>query len=362
MPQKPRPWYRQQTGWWMAQVNRQQQKLVKGPKDAATRKLAKQKLDEILQLQRANPAVGSGRQTVASIIERYLRHAKNTYAERSLYERQLILQSFAEKHGWREVNDRDCLPYHITEWIDEHPEWKSDWTKAQVVAVVQRPFNWAAKERIIPANPFRGKTHRGGSPRRPMTDDEFTRLLAAARGKETRKKPTPGERFIELLRFLRATGCRPGEASKLRWEHVDCEGGVIVIPIHKTTRTQREKKPRVIILTPEVVQLLTEIRRRNEPGEYVFRTHRGTCWNRSNLSLRVQRAREKAGIPPDAKLYGLRHAFGTRAVMNGVDLKTLAELMGHTTTRMTEHYLHLAGQKAHLAAAMLRANGQSPAS
>ena len=71
----------------------------------------------------------------------------------------------------------------------------------------------------------------------------------------------------------------------------------------------------------------------------------------------MKRARMKAGVPADAKLYGTRHAFGTRAIINGeLDLKTVAELMGHTSTRMTEHYLHLAGQHAHLAAAMQRVN------
>jgi AraC-like DNA-binding protein len=58
----------------------------------------------------------------------------------------------------------------------------------------------------------------------------------------------------------------------------------------------------------------------------------------------MQRARERAKIPDEVKLYGLRHAFGTRAILNGVDIKTLAELLGHTTTRMSEHYIHLAGQ------------------
>ena len=42
----------------------------------------------------------------------------------------------------------------------------------------------------------------------------------------------------------------------------------------------------------------------------------------------------------------------------GVDIKTLAELMGHTTSRMTEHYVHLAGCQKHLAAAMLQAVGR----
>jgi integrase len=219
-------------------------------------------------------------------------------------------------------------------------------------------------------------THRAGAPGRPMTDQEFESLLAAAESprkvtkdrypsgrkvcpsdRYRRKGPSAAGRFREVLHFLRLTGARPGEASKLEWTHIDLGAAVIVLAVHKASKTQRQKKPRVIPLTQEVVDLLTAIRRRQEPGPLVFRTHRGTRWNRCNLSLRMQRARAKAGIPAEVKLYGLRHAFGTRAIMNGVDIKTLAELMGHSTVRMTEHYLASLGDQAgHMAAAMKKAS------
>ena len=74
------------------------------------------------------------------------------------------------------------------------------------------------------------------------------------------------------------------------------------------------------------------------------------------------RGRRRAGIDEEVKLYGVRHAFGTKAIVNGgLDIKTVAELMGHTTTRMTEHYLHVAGQSAHLAAAMLKVHAKNTA-
>ena len=38
----------------------------------------------------------------------------------------------------------------------------------------------------------------------------------------------------------------------------------------------------------------------------------------------------------------LRHTFATRLRMHSVDLKSIGELMGHTTTRMTERYAHVA--------------------
>src|SRR5207237_1335496 len=96
------------------------------------------------------------------------------------------------------------------------------------------------------------------------------------------------------------TGARPGEASKLRWEEIDLAQGVVVIKKHKTSRTQRQPKPRVIPLTQELVDLLAGIRRRDEPGEFVFSTHRGTRWNRCNLALRRVNRTEHRPPPPPA--------------------------------------------------------------
>ncbi|OWK45540.1 tyrosine-type recombinase/integrase [Fimbriiglobus ruber] len=354
MPQTSRPWFRKQTGWWMAQVNHKQEKLAKGKEN---KREAEQKLRDLLSLQAANPQPDSGRLTVAAVIDLYIEFAKSRLDPTTLEERKRYFQAFAEAHGFRAVNDRDCLPYHLTAWIDSKPEWQSDWTKNHAVAIIHRPFNWAAKQRLIAANPFRGVTHRPGAPRRPMTDDEFKRLVVASHGRQVKVGPNPGDRFVEFLRFLRLTGARPCEASKLRWTDINLDSAVVMLVKHKSTKTQRTPKPRVISLDAEIVRLLITIRARNEVGEFVFYNHRGTTWNRSNLSLRLQRGRKKANIPPDAKLYGLRHAFGTRAILNGVDIKTLAELMGHTTTRVTEHYVHIAGNVAHLHAALQKVNG-----
>ena len=53
--------------------------------------------------------------------------------------------------------------------------------------------------------------------------------------------------------------------------------------------------------------------------------------------------------------YCLRHTFGSRLVMAGVDLRTVAELMGHKTIQMTMRYAHLA--PAHKLAAVERLAG-----
>ncbi len=350
MAREPHAWFRKQTGWWMTTINRKKINLVKG---ANKEEEAKRKLRELLYLRDKNPAPESGELTVAAVIDLYMTHARAKLSSSTYEVCSVYWQLFAEEHGFRTVNDRECLPFHLTSWLDKHPEWVSDWTKHHAVSTVQAPFNWAARQRLITANPFRGVTHGAGAPRRPMTDQEFEKLLQLAMA--STRATLAKERLREILTFLRITGARPGEAYKLEWSHIDLEKAVIVLTEHKTSRTQRQPRPRVIPLTQEVVELLKVIRLRQEPGERVFRSVRGKPWKRHNLTARIKRLRRLAGIPEDAKLYGLRHAFGTRAIVNGVDIKTLAQLMGHTTVQMTEHYLnHLGDHTGHLAAAMSR--------
>src|SRR5262245_8021834 len=96
VPRKAKPWFRSQTGWWMAVVGGVRHKLCKGRenKDEARRRLR-----EILTLRDLNPCLKAGPLTVAAVIEKFLEHAAKVYAERSLYERRIILQSFAEAPG-----------------------------------------------------------------------------------------------------------------------------------------------------------------------------------------------------------------------------------------------------------------------
>jgi integrase len=101
--------------------------------------------------------------------------------------------------------------------------------------------------------------------------------------------------------------------------------GCIVLTRHKTARTQKKAKPRIIPLHPVVVGLLITIRRREE-GERVFVNHRRTPWNKFNLALRMRRARLKAGIPVDAKLYRFRISLFQGEEMGSIPY----ELLGTT--------------------------------
>ena len=220
MARKARPWFRRSDGWWYVCVNGKQQRLAQGRK---SKPAALQRWHELELEAAANPSVGSPDQTVASVIDAYLDHAKHDLDADTHVRRTRYLQLFAEAHGFRLV--KECLPIHLTQWLDGKTAWESDWTRATVIKIVQRAFNWAARQRLIPANPFFGVTQRPGEPRRPMTDEEFRKLIRATvrrlpeghKRRNSPRRPTAGTRFRNALFFLRYTGARPSEMASLTW-------------------------------------------------------------------------------------------------------------------------------------------------
>jgi len=285
--------------------------------------------------------------TVAQVIDRFLRHAAKDAAPRTQETRERVLGLFRAAFGSKLLGD--CIPADLDGWIDDHAEWASNWTKRRNIAYVQSAFNWAARMRLIRENPFRGVTRRKGKRGRPATEAEWRTLLRATTAP-----------FRRVLFFLALTGCRPGEAAALKWEQVNLDSGVAVLEDHKSSRTRSDPTPRIIVLPPVLVRLLRWLRRRQPTAEYVLLHYRNGPWNRYSLSCRMKRLRRTCGLPAECKLYGLRHGFGTKAVINGVDLKTLSVLMGHASTQMTEYYTHLAGQLEHLRAAAKRATHSPP--
>jgi integrase len=52
----------------------------------------------------------------------------------------------------------------------------------------------------------------------------------------------------------------------------------------------------------------------------------------------------KVGLPVgllDARIYDLRHTFASVGAMRGLSLLVIGKLLGHTTSRTTEKYVHL---------------------
>jgi integrase len=274
-------------------------------------------------------------QTVSEVITMYLAQARRDLSARSYETVACILRRFDESAG--QLTLAECRPFDLQCWLNEHPEYRSEWYRRCVISSIKRAFNWACEMELIQRNPF-AKMRSRGCPqrRRPMTDDEFQTLL---RGSD----PT----FRRFLIFLKFTGCRPGEAASMRWAEARFDEGSVLLNEHKTAR--KTGRPRVIPLVPTVIRLLLWMRSHREDSsnvrerDHVFTNGRGNAFSRGWLSLKMQRLRRRLGLSAGVTLYGLRHRYGLMGIKNGVNLKLLSLCMGHVRTQMTEHYIAEAG-------------------
>lgn len=232
MARPKKPWYRSSRKAWYVEIDGRQELLIRGPKNGATKAEAEQRFHTLMAERLVNPPVDGEAPTVASVIEAFLEYTIRRDAPRTYYERMKYLQAFAEACGWRRIDA--CKPYHLTRWIDSHPTWVSDWTRSYAVRAVKRPFNWACNQGLIARNPFGPVSQRYGGPRRPMTQEEFTRIIRALGPVRvcTPASRTARIRFLEAFLFLWLSGARPSEARLLKWIDIDFDRCQIVLQQH----------------------------------------------------------------------------------------------------------------------------------
>ena len=346
-------WYRSARYAWYVEIDGEQKKLVKGENDAATRKLAEQKFHALMAEHLACVPVDNGNPTVLAVIEAFLAHDEKQSKERTYYERKRYLQLFTEARGRLLV--KECKVYHLTSWLDEHPEWLNPWTRSYAIRCVKRPFNWAVQQDLLERNPF-GKVPPGkGDPRRCMTPQEFGKLLMAAREHQMTG-------LIEVLRFLYIVGCRPEVVRHLRWDHVQWHRQMIVIDKPADLKLLKvRKRLRLSLAHPSAFEILRTIQGRNDHPEYVFVTRLRKPWSRNGIQQHVRRLRREAGLAEDVVTYGLRHSWATRGVRSGAPIKHVSMGMGHSKVSTTdENYTHLDDDIAILHQTMLRVNGLRP--
>jgi len=79
-----------------------------------------------------------------------------------------------------------------------------------------------------------------------------------------------------------------------------------------------------------------------DPGTGIKRRHH---LHESNLQRAVKRAAKQAGINKRVTPHTLRHSFATHLLMDGSDIRTVQELLGHKDVSTTMIYTHVLRQK-----------------
>jgi len=161
-------------------------------------------------------------------------------------------------------------------------------------------------------------------------DNEQTRVLTYGEQGRYLEAATPFLRDVATL--MLETGMRPDEVYRITPENVNLAGGFLFIPFGKTKAARRR-----VPLTTTAKSVLA--RRMAVEAPFLFPCDTDAKRPVPKVNNAHGRA-VKASKVAKFRLYDLRHTWATRAAESGIDLVTLAALLGHSKINMVLRYAH----------------------
>ena len=133
------------------------------------------------------------------------------------------------------------------------------------------------------------------------------------------------------------TGLRRGNIINLQRSQVNLFAGTITLD---GSEMKNEENLTFPLSTPAFEALKRAMKVTHLNSSFVFCKEDGSSYTGQQVHRGFKRALKSAGVK-DFRFHDLRHCFASWNRQAGVDLDTLADLMGHKDTRMTRRYAHI---------------------
>jgi site-specific recombinase XerD len=141
-----------------------------------------------------------------------------------------------------------------------------------------------------------------------------------------------------IVGLLYSSGLRRSELLNLTLTDIDSKRMVITI------RNAKGNKDRTTVLSPSLLKELQAYYKAYRPVKYLFESPKGSQYSASSVLNIIAAAAIKAGIPKKVTPHMLRHSFATHLLENGTDIRHIQLLLGHSSTKTTEIYTHVANR------------------
>ena len=225
-----------------------------------------------------------------------------------------------------------CLPTEIeTDQILDYLHFLKDknlsWSKIKLdVAALKYFYREMANDELLASSIPYPKTE--SSLPLVLSRQELIRLFNAAQN--------PKHRVI--LRLAYGSGLRRSEIVKLRIQDVETQDGKCRLRINKG----KGGKDRYTVLSRKLLEELRQYFKACRPKDYLFNGQgKGEPMSLELLRYIMQKALKKSGIKKPVSLHTLRHSFASHALEEGINIRSLQQLMGHASIHTTMIYLHV---------------------
>ena len=255
----------------------------------------------------------------------------------------------------------DLKPEHLQRMYNEMYENN---ISARTIKILNTVLHGALKQAVKNNLTFRNVTEAVSLPRgkakemRVLTQQEQKKLMNVLKN----------DKMGNMYLFALFTGLRRGEILALRWSDIDWEQRILRVEralSRVKDYSSTKKKTKLVIEEPktlkskriiplfdyliEILESQKQIQDKDKAQSYglyedndiIFATNLGLMIDPGNFNRKFYKLIKQADIP-HANPHCMRHTFTTRGLESGIDLKTMQELLGHSSITVTgDTYTHV---------------------
>ena len=165
-----------------------------------------------------------------------------------------------------------------------------------------------------------------------LSIEETDRLLDTAE-----ESPHFAARNKALFELMYSSGLRRSEVTRLKIRDVDFFNGLVKV-------LGKGRKERLIPVTHTALDALKDYlacRKNPQPGDALFLNKNGTPLTGDGLAYIFKNTAISSHLARRVTPHSLRHSFATHLLSNGCDLRSLQEMLGHSSLSATQVYTHV---------------------
>lgn len=238
---------------------------------------------------------------------------------------------------------------HIEEYITElHKKYKQKTVKRKI-ASIKAFYSYLEEREILDENPFRKikvKFKETMILPRIIPRDEIEKLLNCIYAKMDDGSGLSYRyklRDAAVVEVLFATGARVYEVSNIKAGCIDLTSGLIRFMGKggKERYVQIGDLAVLNLLKKYYAENATEIKK----SGYFFVNRRGKRFTEQSIRLMLKKYVKLAGIDRNITPHMFRHSFATYLIEEGVDVSCVQQILGHSSIKTTQIYIHIAAKK-----------------